>query len=158
MDKKITQYKQDDIAKWLLSIMSMSPKKLQKMLYYSYSWVLTLTNDDINHLDNRLFDNQFQAWAHGPVLPQIYSKYKEYGFNDIDIPKEVDDIDFPNDILDILKQVIDIYGGYTADELESITHQELPWIDARKGLGPLEAGNKEITDKEIFKYYIKRVG
>ena len=29
------------------------------------------------------FDAQFQAWVHGPVIPEIYSEYKTYGFRDI---------------------------------------------------------------------------
>lgn len=156
INQKKTGYTADQIADWYLSKSNMSPKKLQKILYYAYAWVLTLTNDDINHLDNKLFDNNFEAWAHGPVIYSIYEEYKLYGYNDI--PKyEGNIVKLPDDISDILNQVWDEYGSFTSDQLESITHQETPWINAREGLSPLASSNKVITDKDIFECYIERV-
>ena len=38
-----------DIAKWFLSQSSMTPKKLQKMVYYAYAWFITLMNEDANN-------------------------------------------------------------------------------------------------------------
>lgn len=145
-----------EIANWFLSRISMSPKKLQKMLYYAYSWVLTLTNDSSDHIENKLFNDSFEAWAHGPVLMDIYHHYKDCGYNNI--PKyEGKVVKLPDEIDDILNQVIDVYGKYTADQLESITHQESPWINARKDLSPLESSNNMISDQDIFSCYIKRV-
>lgn len=31
----------------------------------------------------RLFDAEFQAWVHGPVNTEIFSKYRNYGWNPI---------------------------------------------------------------------------
>lgn len=153
---KNTELTSQEIANWFLSRSSMSPKKLQKMLYYAYSWVLTLTNDSSTHIKNRLFNDSFEAWAHGPVLMDIYHLYKEYGYNNI--PKYEGSVaEVPDEIDDILNQVMDVYGDYTADQLESITHQESPWINARKGLSPLESSNRTISDTDIFSCYIKRV-
>lgn len=42
-----------DVADWFLGKDSMSPKKLQKLVYYAYAWVLTLMNeneDDLNFI------------------------------------------------------------------------------------------------------------
>lgn len=157
----MNRYSADLIARWLLSQSEMSPKKLQKMLYYCYSWVLTLMNDEEDRaeegFENKLFDEEFQAWVHGPVIPEIYNVYREYGYNDIPQLGEV--VEIPDaDILDILEQVYEEYGHYTGNELESISHQEEPWAVAREGLEPFEASNNRITDEAIFNYYIQRVG
>lgn len=149
------EYTADQVANWFLSRSSMSPKKLQKMLYYAYAWVLTLTNDNANDLQNRLFSDKFEAWVHGPVIRSIYGKYASWGYSEIN--KDIESPKFDADIEDILKQVMDVYNKFSADELESITHQEKPWQEARKGLSPLELGERSLDDKEIFNYYIKRV-
>lgn len=151
-----SKFTAQQIANWYLKKGSLSPKKLQKILYYAYSWVLTLTNDDVDHLDNKLFDDTFEAWAHGPVLNDIYSKYKSYGYNDIpEYNGEV--VELPDDVEDILNQVWDEYGAFTADQLENLSHREAPWIKARGDATPLSASTSAIYNKDIFKCYIERV-
>lgn len=152
----MSTYTADEIAKWFLSQKEMSPKKLQKMLYYAYSWVLTLTNDSEKNLSNRLFEERFEAWVHGPVIRRVYDTYKDYGYSDI--PKyegELPDID--EDVLDILNQVMEVYGDYNGNQLEIITHQEEPWKEARDGYEPLQSCDVEILDQTIYSTYIKRV-
>lgn len=151
------EYTADEVANWFLYKNKMSPKKLQKMLYYAYVWTLTLTNDDVSNLNNRLFSNQFEAWVHGPVLPSIYQEYKDFGFHDIELQKSSQLVQFPETVEDILEQVWQVYGQYSGDELESITHQEMPWQKARSGYSPVEYCNRQISDKDIYSYYIQRV-
>lgn len=150
------QYQVQDVISWFLSKDSMSPKKLQKLLYYAYSWTLTLQNDDLDSLDNRLFDNRFEAWVHGPVMPEVYREFRSFGYSDI-TRQESQTIKFDDEIEDVLNQVWEEYGHYTGNQLESITHQESPWINARKGYSPLERCNNLIKDEDIFKYYIQQV-
>lgn len=144
------------IANWLLTQQSMSPKKLQKMLYYSYSWVLTLNNEDSEKIENRLFEDDFEAWVHGPVIRSIYEEYREFGYNDI-VTENSETVEISGDVLDILTQVLEIYGGYNGNELESITHQEKPWIEARSGFGPLDSCKVQISDKTIYETYAARL-
>lgn len=154
----MSQYTYDEVANWFLSKGEgkISPKKLQKLVYYAYAWTLTLLNDSVNKLDNRLFEGvQFEAWIHGPVIHELYNKYSKYGFNNINETKECPE--FTEDIQDILDQVWNVYDQYSADELESMTHQELPWQNARKGLSPLESSSQKINDQNIYNCYIQRV-
>lgn len=154
--KVATLYKVDDVINWFLSKDSMSPKKLQKILYYAYSWTLTLENEDSDSLENKLFNERIEAWVHGPVIPKIYFDYKQYGYQDI--PKYNGETpEFSEDIESILEQVWDEYGHFSGNELESITHQETPWINARHGYSPLERCEELINDKDIFNYYIRSV-
>ena len=144
-----------DIAKWFLTKDSISPKKLQKLVYYAYAWFLTFMNEDSNNIENRLFEEKAEAWVHGPVFKTLYYKYKNYGYNQI--PKEKESIHFNSDIEDILEQVYSVYGKYNANELESITHQESPWINARTGCCAFSICNNTISDKDIFECYSSRI-
>lgn len=148
-------YSVDDVITWLLSRDSMSPKKLQKLLYYAYSWTLTLQNEDMKNIENRLFDKKFEAWVHGPVISDVYHDYKEYGYNNI--PKEETNIIFSDEIENVLNQVWDVYGQYTGNELESMTHQETPWLKSREGLSPIEPSRNEISDEAIFNFYLNEM-
>ncbi|AVU89715.1 DUF4065 domain-containing protein [Listeria monocytogenes] len=152
----IIVYKADQVADWFLCRKAMTPKKLQKMLYYAYAWTLTLTNDSSNNLKNKLFEEKFEAWVHGPVIPEIYHMYKDYGYNKISEQEKL--INFDNeDIENILKQVMLVYGDYDGNDLESITHQEEPWKEAREGYGPLDSCSEIISDETMYKTYIKRI-
>ena len=143
------------ISEWFLSKQSMSLKKMQKLVYYAYAWYLTLMNDRAEDLNNRLFDESIKAWVHGPVVYSLYKDYKDYRYNEI--PQgDVDESVYTEDALDVLNQVWDVYGCYNANELESITHQEEPWIEAREGLTPLQNGYKSINDKTIYTHYLKQ--
>lgn len=151
----VQSYTAETIARWLLSQQSMSPKKLQKMLYYCYSWTLALLNEDAENLDNKLFNEKFEAWVHGPVIRPIYNQYRGFGFQDI--PQEdgapvIEDAD----VLDVLNQVVETYGHFTGNELESLTHEEDPWVEARAGKQPFESSDTVIKDQTIFKYYIQQ--
>lgn len=142
------------IINWFLSKQSMSPKKLQKMLYYAQAWCVTLNNENKESIDQKLFEERFEAWVHGPVIPSVYQEYKEYGYQDI--PQTNGRIQLSEDIEDILKQVLEVYGDYNGNQLENISHQEDPWKNARKSYSPLESCNEIISEEEMFNYYIKQ--
>lgn len=143
-----------DIANWFISKGNISQKKLQRLVYYSYAWYLTLMNEKENELFERLFEEKPEAWMHGPTYPCLYEKYKHYGSDPID--SNVETIKFNEDTEDILNQIWDVYGQYNGNELESIACQEDPWINARKNSSPLESSCNNIEDEEIFNYYIKQ--
>lgn len=149
-------YELEDVVQWFRSKGSMSPKKLQKILYYAYVWTLTLENEEADDLKNRLFDADFEAWVHGPVIREVYDDFRAFGYQEIPKVENSPQV-FSEDILEILEDVWDEYGKYTGNELESITHQEDPWINARDGYSSIERCTEVITDEDIFNYYIQRV-
>lgn len=139
-----------DVANWFLhEIDGVSNIKLQKLVYYAYSWHLVLNNESVDDLSTRLFDNRFEAWIHGAVYPELYFKYKEYGSSSI-VRYDGGLANFSEDDTDVLKQVVDVYGKYNGNQLESIYHQEDPWIKARNGASAYEASNIPITDVLTF--------
>ena len=146
-------YTVDNIADFFLSKESISPKKLQKLVYYSYAWSIALLNDSPENIQFKLFESDVEAWVHGPVVPELYRKYKDFGWQEIPKVKDFDESIFASEILDILQQVWDVYGGFTGNQLEAISHKEMPWIEARKGIPVCMASSEIISDKNMFIYY-----
>ena len=139
------------VANFFLTKKELTPKKIQKLVYYAYSWFIALNNEDENHIDNILFNEIPEAWLHGPVFPTLYHHFKSYNWNEV--PKINEEIHFENDDLQsFLNDIWEQFGIYSADELEYMTHQETPWINARnKSLA--DTGHNKIDLKDIFNYY-----
>lgn len=152
----IANHRIESVANWFLSKAPLSNKKLQKLCYYAYAWFIVFFND-LEYIGASAHDIQvlcpekFQAWIHGPVCPYLYQKYRIFGWTDIQ--EESFPISFPQELEDLLNQVWDIYGKFTADELEAISHNELPWQNARRGFAPAEPCTNEIDDYDILRYY-----
>ena len=144
MDERRTVSTIDIISDFFLSKEEMTQKKLQKICYYAYSWYLTL-------YDNYLFDDgKFEAWVHGPVNRKLYNKYKSYGWRNIPKQKEPD----LNDLeIKFLNLIYNTFSEFDGDQLESMTHSETPWIEARKGLEPEIPSNNIICDETIRSFY-----
>lgn len=153
----INMYTVYDVTHWFLhSLDGITNKKLQKLVYYAYSWHLVFNNERADDIVCRMFENKFEAWVHGAVHPRLYAIYENYGSNII--PKYNGILpEFSEDDLDVLRQVLDIYGRFSGDDLESICRQESPWLDARKNLAEYEPSHEPITDRAIFNCYSKRL-
>lgn len=129
-----------------------SPLKMQKMVYYAYVWNLVKNK-------NKLFDEKIEAWPAGPVIPSLYHDLKKYEaspigkeFCDIDVAKFRKNTD--HNVLNILDEVYEKYISLSAFELVELTHSELPWKNARKGLSETDQGSKHIiSEADIFKAY-----
>ncbi len=144
------------VSQWFLNVSTMSNKKLQKLCYYAYCWYIVFFNDIESVIDkkssiNTLCPECFQAWIHGPVLPKLYYKYKKYGWQNI--PKISYSPKLSEKITSLLEQVWEAYGELSADELEELSHQELPWKKARRGMKNWMACSNEISPYDILIYY-----
>lgn len=128
MDAK---YSASDIAKWFIvhnrvkmadnDADYISNLKLQKLLYYAQGVVLAATNIP-------LFREDLLAWTHGPVVREVYDEYKEYGSRGIDgedICLDLTQID--DTTQELLCEVYDVFGQYSAWKLRNMTHEETPW-------------------------------
>lgn len=56
----------------------------------------------------------------------------------------------------MVDRVLDTFGMYSGKVLESITHKEAPWLDARRGFLPDETSHAEIS-LDAMKGYFKMV-
>lgn len=119
--------------------------KLQKLLYFAQGVSFCIH-------DEEMFEEQFEAWVHGPVIPSVYHQYKAYGFNPIDIPYSIEDISESQ--LEVLEYVKNHYGNYDGKYLETLTHSQDPWIHSRSGLDPDERADKIMPKEIIAEYFI----
>ncbi len=146
-----------DVANWFLAkAENVTNKKLQKLVYYAYSWYLVFNNESADNIENRFFPNKFEAWVHGCVYPELYVEFKKYGSDNIP-PYTGEITDFSDDDTDTLNQVLSVYGKFNGNDLEDICHKESPWINARKGFLPRQPCHEPIKDKDIFECYSARL-
>ncbi len=134
------------LAMLMLSYEDMSNKKLQKMCYYAYAWYKTIFNESIA-------DVTFEAWVHGPVSREIYYHYKDYGWGNI--PRYYGFIDADERVIGFCNKIVELYGSFSADELEERTHREDPWLRARHGISAYESSSVSINDYDIIEFYSK---
>lgn len=137
---------------------TVSHKKLQKLLYYVEAWHLV-------NFDEPLLDEDFQAWVHGPVIPELYQELKEFGFNNIEVVNEEDqtadevvnniikDNHIDTEKLEFIYSVLDNYGSLTSFELEMLSHNEKPWLDARGKSAPHERCTNIISKDSMKEFY-----
>lgn len=123
-----------------------TPLKLQKLTYYSQAWSLVWE-------DRPLFDEEFQAWANGPVNPLLYSKHKGTYSLDKDFLGKFSGYEFNEADLHTISEVLKFYGSKDPFYLSELTHKELPWKSARGNTPPGEASTTEITKTSMQEYY-----
>ena len=140
-----------DIANFFLSKDNLSQKKLQKLVYYAYAWFIALYNENPDEINAVLFEEEPEAWIHGPVFPSLYEKYK--GYNWQEIPRGSFDKKISSDLEAFLEDIWDKFGGFSADSLEYMTHHEEPWINARKDRSVSDRSNEKLSKRDIFLYY-----
>ena len=134
-----------DVAEYFLTKEKMSNKKLQKLCYYAQAWHYAF-------YDKGLFYQDIEAWVHGPVVRDVYNKYRDYKWNDIPKPS-ANNFNFIDKEEEFLDDVYCKYGEFDGDELEILTHQELPWQEAREGLEEWEPSDVIIEPRTMSDYY-----
>lgn len=93
-----------------------------------------------------MFDDEILAWEHGPVVPEIYHKYKKNGSNGIPYDSNFDYRSLDPRTAAILEEVYQEFGQYSAWKLRNMTHQETPWKKTKK--------NDVISNELIKDYFI----
>lgn len=94
-----------------------TPLKLQKLLYYIQGISLRIYNKPA-------FTSNISAWQYGPVVEEIYKKYK--GNKPIHTPQTNHEIS--KGLIKIIQLVVSTYGQIEAETLINLTHDEDPWI------------------------------
>lgn len=120
-------------------------KKLQKLLYYAQAWNLVFNKE-------KLFEEDIEAWIHGPVIPVIYHRYKEYGRLPIRETRQFDESKFAKEELAVLNDVWKTYGKFDGNYLEVLSHSEDPWIIAR-GRAEADESCTTVIDPIIMQAY-----
>lgn len=142
------------VTRYMLSkSVDITPLALQKMLYYAQAFFYAL-------FEKTLFNDPCQAWAHGPVYPDVYYKYREFGYDPIKLPE----IEFNDELsglsiseINLLDAIIAAFGRYSGTTLRWMTHNEQPWLETRGSLRPTDRCVTIISSDLINKYFAKIV-
>lgn len=148
--------------------LTVSPLKLQKLLYYQQAWHMVYFGRE-----NTLFADTPQAWVNGPVYPVIFQEYKDkvagmcehLHLEDFKCENEKLEssleglskkMSLESDELILTERVIMLYGSKTQNQLILLTHSEKPWSEQREGLLPYVRSDKEISLDTMYTYYKER--
>ena len=138
-----------DVCKYVINYINrkgyvISNLKLQKILYFIQAYFLAFTTEQ-----RPCFRNKIEAWDFGPVVPDAYHEYKQYGGSSIPIAISGNDSIIDEEDRKYMEEVIDQFSKYSATALVTITHNQEPWRSVyRKG-----ERNIEITTDSIKDYF-----
>ena len=137
----------------------MSHLKLQKLLFYCDAYCLAF-------FGRELISDKFEAWVHGPVCRKVYNEMRGASVLYTDVayspmPGIDEDVEFgklPIDVKDLVSDVLKNLSMWSGVELERLTHQELPWVEARYGYGEADKCHAEISKQTTMTYYRTQQG
>ncbi|MFM2315354.1 MAG: hypothetical protein RLZZ04_4632 [Cyanobacteriota bacterium] len=134
-----------DVANYILEKKApITVMKLQKLVYYSQAWSLVWD-------EKPLFEEEIQAWRHGPVVPELYKAHA--GQFRLESLPSGDGKNLTSEEKETVDSVLETYGERSSQWLSDLTHMESPWIDARKGLPADSSSQNEITHASMAEYY-----
>lgn len=124
---------------------SLTPIKLQKILYYVY---LECLKGGV-----KLFETPIEKWKFGPVVSPVYHNFKAYGVRHInepsssyvfdeneegfhfeEIPFSPESIQFDPEIKTIIREKVEELIDVDPFELVERTHREKPWKDYEQNI------------------------
>lgn len=117
--------------------------KLQKMLYYQQGFHLA-------YFDAPLFNEDFEAWMYGPVIPSVYEHFKRYGNKGIEPPTDTL-VELTREEEALFQEVFYVYDEYSASGLVRLTHSETPWKSTPCGVGHI------ISKESMTKFFKERL-
>ena len=130
-----------------------TPLVLQKLLYYAQGIYLAT-------YDAPLFEEDCQAWVHGPVYETVYGMFRDFKYNPIDDERFAvlrgQYSYLKSEAVAVLDVVLGSFGQYSGKTLEGITHQETPWLEARQEVDACEK-SQAIMEKDAIKRYFLSV-
>ena len=118
--------------------------KLQKLVYYAQAF----------HLGSEgtpLFDEPLHAWRHGPVSPEIWSRYR-YRRGYIDPPAESAKDTLGERQRDVVETVYERFRDSSGPDLVRRTHGEAPWQQA---MTRAQDGASEVISHELMRTYYR---
>lgn len=138
------------VAEYILEQVGfVSTMKLQKLMYYSQAYSLV-------HYGKPLFGEDFEAWANGPVCPDLFRIHRGkfvVGPGELSYPESPRTTEVSVEARGAIDHVLKTLGSYSGRKLSGLTHCEKPWLEARAGVKEGERCNTVITKEAIRRYY-----
>ena len=140
------------LARAFTENIDITPMKLQKMIYFVYRGYLKETKMP-------LFNERFEVWKYGPVIPSVYACFRHYGANAIKryaaegdgqtvlVVNEDSSLAFKKVIESIWSKCKRLDGIY----LSSLTHKEgTAWRKAYENQSPYLSDSDIASEEEVF--------
>jgi uncharacterized phage-associated protein len=124
----------------------MSHLKLQKLCAYAQAFSLVL-------FGRKIFEDDLEAWTHGPVVPRLYNHYWSHGKNPLptDVLPEEARRPFTDEELFVLETVNNFYGQFSAWTLRCMSHDDFPGDFNSKNVIPVNDICTKFTQNKIVK-------
>jgi uncharacterized phage-associated protein len=122
---------------------------LQRLCYYAQAWSLAWDKF-------ALFEEEFEAWASGPVCSEFYNIFelpKDLNVNADKLKPYISGYCFSKDEKETLDVIIKDYGDKEPHWLSELIRNEKPWLETRGGLSLKESSNTIISKKVMLEYY-----
>ena len=118
--------------------------KVQKLAYYAQGFYLAL-------FDKPLFNENIEAWAHGPVVPELYHEFKVYGKKPIPAAVKFNEYTrMTKAEIAHVEEIYEVFGQFSAWKLRNMTHEESPWLNN-------EETASIISKDELKQYFLTRI-
>ncbi len=147
--KKHETLKCNDVANYFLILVDrdagdlLTQLKLQKLLYLAQGISLAI-------YDKPLFNEEIEAWEHGPVVRELRKVYGAFGSDPLPSPGEMDFDIYTQQQKELIYKIYAQYGEYTASSLRNLTHEHSIWKEAYKT-------DEQIIIKDKIKYFFKKL-
>ena len=136
-----------NVARYILNHAgAMTTMKLEKLAYYCQAW--SLAWDGVP-----LFDEDFQAWANGPVAPALFNTHRGIFWLNSDYYDKYDADVFTADQIETMNAVLAGYADKSPSWLSELTHKERPWKETRGTVRPGSNCNRVISKELMQQYY-----
>ena len=129
------------IAGWVLDYArlkgyTITNNRLQRILYYLYGYMF-------HTFRRRIFDDEFQAWGYGPVVPMVYFAFSPAG------TAPIVKLDFSRDMPDrelagMIAVIVDKVMEFSMPNLIKKTRSEIP---------AAKTANKDTIDRGLLETY-----
>lgn len=116
---------------------TISNLKLQKILYFVQAEFLVSKGEPC-------FREPIEAWDFGPVVPEVYHRYKVYGSASIPCIERQLYYPFSENDRVMIDGIVDECAKYSASMLVEMTHRQAPWKNAYRPYASTEISNASI--------------
>lgn len=147
-------YSARQIADYLLFISkgddTMTPMKLLKLVYICHGCSLGVGNGP-------LIKERIVAWKYGPVVPSVYTDFKQFKTNRITNIPDKEPVGMLDDDKDLLNEVYNAYKHLDGLQLSTLANKKgSPWsITWEKQINSHEEIDLTVPDEVIKDYYTK---
>ncbi|RJG36725.1 Panacea domain-containing protein [Motilimonas pumila] len=111
-----------EVANYLIreSQIGITHRELQKLLYFSQGFYLAQYGEP-------LFSENMDAWQHGPVNSSIWGRFRQYGYNCLDVAEDASTATLNDSKKQFLAGILSSFLVLGQSNLIDMSHTDYPW-------------------------------